>query len=808
MDEMTAFDRQLAEGLDRMAGPGRHIDAVSMVRSVATQSPKWRFRSMFSATKFVVAGAIVALFGGFLLAGVLTQPSEEQVPVFGASPSASAQAEPTADAAITPEAEPEPTSDMPALTTMPGTFGPGGTLSAAREYHTATRLQDGRVLVVGGWNDDGDSVAPAELWVPDKQTFVPSDAPVEERSFHTATLLSDGRVLVVGGTGNTIASNAHDSAELWDPATGRFGPTGSLATKRLSHTATLPADGRVLVVGGWYDDGPGPVVVPEAEAWDPSTESFSPAGGLTRARSGHTATLLPDGRVLIAGGGVPGEAFTTMEVWDPATETFSSAGSLSVARAEHTATALLDGRVLVVGGGDWERNHASAEIWDPETASTTPAGSLAEARFRHDSALLADGHVLVIGGTIGGGVRAGQPIANAEAWNPVTSSFEPAGTLAHGRRAHATATSLDDGRVLVIGGGGANARTEAEIWSPNPLAAQTTAATPDFLPGVVLVTEEVEPGVYRVIGDGVRDISDRVGQVAINSEGDVWVGLGAGGPINIIRLGEPGVSLKLVGRQRGTLGMTARGAPVIVSPDPARLFDGEAWRTTELSEYDACWVAWSADEQRSAAGADGACYTSHGDGDGPLVRIDADGTRTAFTHAELGLGPEQNGVLSPVVGPDGSIWAAVFDTDFSTGIFEGLVRYDGSAWSFIPYDGDDAMLCGSCFSNLAVDRGGVIWFGRRVDDAAPVLSWDGDSWGSYMQGEGRSLRPYPVLSWPNGDIWFGSDARWDGATLSLAEPPIPWGDGWSRATAPDGSAWAAIDGQLYVVTPGAVMVTE
>ena len=80
-----------------------------------------------------------------------------------------------------------------------------------------------------------------------------------------------------------------------------------------------------------------------------------------------------------------------------------------------------------------------------------------------------------------------------------------------------------------------------------------------------------------------------------------------------------------------------------------------------------------------------------------------------------------------MVGPDGSIWAAAFDTDFSTGVFRGLVRYDGSAWSFIPYDGDDAELCGSCFGSPAVGRDGVVWFGRRVgEDAAPVLSWDGD----------------------------------------------------------------------------------
>jgi len=384
----------------------------------------------------------------------------------------------------------------------------------------------------------------------------------------------------------------------------------------------------------------------------------------------------------------------------------------------------------------------------------------------------------------------------------------------------------DDGLPAIGASASATAQaepTEAATTEPEPTSqveADDTTTPPDLLPRVELDTEEVAPGVYRVLGDGVRDITDRVRQVVFDSEGDVWVKLGTGkkNTSNVVRLGEPGVSLKL-GKQGGELGTMADGALVVTrSDDVTRWFDGDAWRKrlTELSEYDRCWLeataGWSWG-RGSAVGADGACYTSHGGDDEPLVRIDADGTRTAFTRDELGLGPEQNWVDDPVVGPDGSIWADVgYTPNGMTGIFRGLVRYDGSAWSFIPYDGDDAELCGACSPGLAIDRDGVVWVGRsvRVADAPPVLSWDGESWGSYLQGEVR-LRLDGARAWPNGDIWFGSDVRWDGTTVSLAEPLLPWGELFlptPRATAPDGSVWTVIDRQLYMVTSEAMMVAE
>jgi len=370
---------------------------------------------MFSATKFVVAGVIVALFGGALL---IAQPFDQQG-----------------------ESVPG------AATGGPGTFGPAGSLAQGRVSHSATLLSDGRVLVIGGDPivGQGRRIASAEVWDPATASFGPAGSLTTERGDHTATLLPDGRVLVIGGDGG---DDAILEAEVWDPATTSLGPAGSLADGHSNHTATLLPDGRVLVIGGSNRL--------EAEVWDPATASFGPASSLAEARRFHTATLLSDGRVLVVGGS------PRAEVWDPATELFSPAGSLAEARNTETATLLSDGRVLVVGGyGDGGVAYDSAEVWDPATASFRPAGSLTKARDAHTATLLPDGRVLVVGGYR----NRGGTHASAEVWDSATASFGPAGSLATERAAH-TATLLPDGRVLIVGGHGDGAFASAEVWEP------------------------------------------------------------------------------------------------------------------------------------------------------------------------------------------------------------------------------------------------------------------------------------------------------------------------------------------------------
>ena len=160
-------------------------------------------------------------------------------------------------------------------------------------------------------------------------------------------------MLVIGG-GNTLFDHTYlglTSAEIWDPASATFRPTGSLAVGRANHSATLLDDGRVLVVGGG-DAPPEDMEVRAAEIWDPTTETFATIGAPAFGRANHTATLLDDGRVLVVGSGGyrAGEVIGPTELWDPRTETFGPAATLIDGRASHTATLLDDGRVLVLGG--------------------------------------------------------------------------------------------------------------------------------------------------------------------------------------------------------------------------------------------------------------------------------------------------------------------------------------------------------------------------------------------------------------------------------------------------------------------------
>jgi WD40 repeat protein len=284
---------------------------------------------------------------------------------------------------------------------------------------------------------------------------------------HTATRLADGRVLIAGGGLNETDATIQDtyaSSEIYDPASGTFKATGSMHTARGDHTATLLSDGRVLIAGGSNDSGN----VAQAEIYDPSTGKFSVTGTMRTARSGATAVLLHDGRVLIAGGflgGTPPTSLTSAELYDPATGEFSPAGSMSPGM-DSTGTLLPDGRVLIAGGRDNSGSGiASAELYDPATGKLSPTGSMSSGRMGATATILPDGRVLIAGGSNDtSGYLAF--LTSAELYDPKTGTFAETGSM-HIGCAGPVATALSDGRVLIVGGyDGTSFLTSAELYDP------------------------------------------------------------------------------------------------------------------------------------------------------------------------------------------------------------------------------------------------------------------------------------------------------------------------------------------------------
>ncbi|MBI4265749.1 MAG: Ig-like domain repeat protein, partial [Acidobacteria bacterium] len=282
------------------------------------------------------------------------------------------------------------------------------------------------------------------------------------RYWHTATRVHNGMVLIAGAydADTGAISSTHATAELYDPAASLFLSTGHLSTPRYSHTATLLNDGTVLLAGG---NGEGLEVLSGAEIYDPATGQFLPTGGLSVPRVFHTSTLLNDGRVLIVGGtdvSDGSQILSSAEIYDPTTGTFTTTtGDLATARYAHSATLLSDGRVLITGGYGGT-SLASAELYDPATDQFSPTGGLTVGRLVHTATRLNDGTVLVVGGFSHSSLY----LSSAEIYDPVSGEFSATGSLGEPRIAH-TATLLNDGSVLIAGGGPAPLDT-AELYDP------------------------------------------------------------------------------------------------------------------------------------------------------------------------------------------------------------------------------------------------------------------------------------------------------------------------------------------------------
>jgi N-acetylneuraminic acid mutarotase len=341
----------------------------------------------------------------------------------------------------------------------------GGAMVALRESHTATLLQSGLVLVAGG--DDplsGYARASAELYDSSANSWSETGSLLTARGGHTANLLPNGMVLVAGGVNSEVYIEADPtiiaSAELYDPV-GGWSSTASMSTARTGHTATLLSNGQVLVAGGGISSGSG--ITASAELYDPVANTWSSAGSMATARFGHTATLLPNGMVLVTGGDAPSTVpngalivVATAELYDPLTNTWSPAASMANTRTNHTATLLPNGNVLVTGGFGTVAG-TTTEVYDPIANAWSAAASMATARANHNAILLLNGTVLVAGGyLINGGVQ-----GSAELYDPIANMWSLAGTMAY-PQIYCTATLLSNGVVLAAGG--SETSTEAELY--------------------------------------------------------------------------------------------------------------------------------------------------------------------------------------------------------------------------------------------------------------------------------------------------------------------------------------------------------
>jgi len=403
-------------------------------------SRRVRRTRMFSSLGVAAGGAVVlVIVAALVLRGTITGPGTGADTEPSSSPSAAESASPSVSSPAASEAATQPaesTAPSPSLASLP----------------------------------------------PGAGKFVPTGSPIG--NLGPEVRLADGRVLFIDNPG----------AEIYDPATGKFASAGGPAAIHPDGTATLLADGRVLLAGGYDTTAPNPDVESNrAELFDPSTGKFTKTGSMTMGRSGHTATLLADGRVLMAGGGIQHvggqdtsgtgdvrhanwfadvrretvdpriarptatlEMTATAELYDPKTGTFHATGSMTIPRDQATATRLEDGRVLIAGAGD-EGNaaDASADLYDPTTGKFSATGSMNTARYGQTATLLPDGRVLISGGTDGQG-----PLVSLEAYDPAKGRFDDAGS--NETREGPFVVVLQDGRVLMVGG---NTLSNAKLWT-------------------------------------------------------------------------------------------------------------------------------------------------------------------------------------------------------------------------------------------------------------------------------------------------------------------------------------------------------
>ena len=413
-------------------------------------SPNRLCFAVSSPTVILIRGLSVVI--AVLVIACGTEPSVEVVQTIVPSPLPS----PASPMIVIPTAVPEPTVPGSSPTPVPlGTWEVLSPLKFARSNHFAVRLDDGRVLVGGGFGPD-EITGTTEIYSPTDDSWTEAGELNIARTGGVAALLQDGRVLVTGGNSGGDANDL-DSAEIFDPLKGEWKLIAPMGSKRNLHTATTLGDGRVLVAGG-FDGSDYPDLVtdnvqlfnPETDIWE-SAEPMPPDflqndGG----RAVHGAVLLSDTQVMIVAGigfgsgGLPDLASSL--IFDSDTGKWTAASLMLNGRRGHATTHLTDGRVVVTGG---QGPMPFAEVWDPEEDVWDSSGLNLTPRQWHSAVALPDGGLLIFGG-IGTG-RSNQ-LASAEFLRSGGGTWAEASEMSTARTG-GTVTPLEDGRMLVVGGG-------------------------------------------------------------------------------------------------------------------------------------------------------------------------------------------------------------------------------------------------------------------------------------------------------------------------------------------------------------------
>jgi hypothetical protein len=362
------------------------------------------------------------------------------------------------------------------------TWTPANPMNKARAFFQASQLLNGNVLVAGGYDGSlpGPPIFPdAEIYNLNTGAWTTIAPMNTARAAPVALRLEDGRVMVIGGADENF--NFLASAEIYDPSTNTWSLTAPMNNAHFEDFPAVLLPGRkVLVAGGNGSDGP---PTNSAEIYDEATNTWTPTGSMNVARGEFVNAVLNDGRLLVAGGiATSGTAIDSAEIYDPVTGTWTLTGSMSTAREDPLAVRLRDGRVLVAGGdsSEEEPRFRSAEIFDPNTGLWTATGDMTTGRSETEYAgvLLRDGRVL----NPGGHAVPHTPVSSADVYDPRAGTWTAAGSMSVARAGHFSIV-LPGNRVLVMGGyiaagGMATTSVDIAVAVPTPRPRPTPAPRP------------------------------------------------------------------------------------------------------------------------------------------------------------------------------------------------------------------------------------------------------------------------------------------------------------------------------------------